>query len=180
MADVLGVDRIARAVDPRKLGPGGLAQLVATLDLLSGADSTLRLADVRTETLVALLARASQAQLDAIATTQRTRSLVLTEVFRRMGEHLRPGRATGVLRWRIEADGELERFQTVIAAGTCVTGTDLSAPPDVTLTMSMADFLRLVTGVDGVLALLLRRRLRIRGDLRRAVRLARRFDIPGR
>lgn len=180
MADLVDVDRIARAVDPRKLGVNGLAQLVATLDLLAGGDSGLRLADIRTVTLAGLLARASTDQLDAIATSDRARVVVLGEVFRRMGTHVRPGRAYGVVRWRLGAAGHFDRYQSVFDKAGCVTGTDLCTPPDVTLTVTVPDFLRLATGSVGMVRLIVGRRLGVRGDLRFAFGLARAFDIPGR
>jgi predicted lipid carrier protein YhbT len=45
--------------------------------------------------------------------------------------------------------------------------------------LPMADFLRLATGGVSAARLLVSRRLRVRGDLRLAIRLARLFDIPG-
>lgn len=161
-----------------------MAQLVETLDLLARAESGVTLADVRTETLVRLLARASVAQLDALGASDVARSLVLREVFRRMSVHLRADRAAGVravVRWRIACGAtEHELFQTVIDGGSCVTDTTLDLPPRVTLTTSFADFLRLVTGSVRPVRLVLLRRLRIAGDPAFALRLARLFDIPAR
>lgn len=181
----MDIDRIARAIDPAKLGPRGIAQLLETLDLLARADSDVHLSDVRTPTLVRLIARASDAQLDAVAASDAARGLVLAEVFDRMSGHLRARRAnrtSAVVHWRIgcqqaKADAH-EWFQTVIDGGACTTGTELDRAPRVTLTVNVADFLRLATGITGPVRLFATRRLRIRGDVRYAIRLAGLFEIP--
>jgi len=156
--------------------------LVETLELLARAESGIGLGDVRTATLVRLLSRASTAQLDALAASDTARPMVLAEVFRRMSAQLRVDRAAGVdavVRWRIGCgQPDFQRFQTVIERGSCVTGTELDRVPRVTLTLPMADFLRLATGGVGATRLLASRRLRVRGDLRLAIRLGRLFDIP--
>jgi putative sterol carrier protein len=156
--------------------------LVETLVLLARADSGIGLGDVRTGTLVRLLSRASAAQLDALAASDTARPLVLREVFGRMSAHVRADRAArvdAVVRWRIGCGGsDYERFQTVFDRGSCVTGAVLDRAPRVTLTLSMGDFLRLATGGVGTARLLASRRLRVKGDLRLAIRLAGMFDIP--
>ncbi len=147
----IDIDRIARAIDPRKLGPRGIAQLVETVDLLTRADSGVGLGDIQTSTLVRLLARASPTQLDAVAESPTARRLVLSEVFRRMSVHLRTDRAatvSAVVLWRIGCkvkESEYEPFQT---------------------------------GTVGMVRLFATRRLKVRGDLRFAVRLGGLFDIP--
>lgn len=134
-----------------------------------------------------LIARASATQLDAIAASAAARQLVLAEVFDRMSTHLRPDRARGataVVHWRIgwhtgEHVHECEWFQTLIDGGACTTGTELDRSPRVTLSIAMADFVRLATGITGPVRLFALRRLRIRGDVRYAIRLAGLFEIPG-
>jgi len=152
---------------------------------LARADSDVALSDVRTPTLVRLIARASTAQLDAVAASDAARGLVLAQVFDRMSAHLRADRAPGtstVVHWRIGCQqGETdayECFQTVIAGGACSTGTELDRAPRVTLSVSVADFVRLATGITGPVRLFATRRLRIRGDVRYAIRLAGLFEIP--
>jgi hypothetical protein len=180
----IDIDRIARAIDPGKMGVRGVAQLIETLDLLARADSAIDLSGVRTATLVRLLARASTAQLDAVAALDTARSVVLAEVFDRMAAHLRVDRAasvSAVVRWRIgcgQPDVDFHRFQTVIDLGSCRTTTVLDQRPRVTLTLGMVDFLRLVSGAVGAARLLAGRRLGLRGDLRFAIRLVTLFDIP--
>jgi hypothetical protein len=164
------------------MGPRGVAQLIETLDLLARADSGIDMAGVRTATLVRLLRRASTEQLDAVAASDTARPVVLAEVFARMGMHLRADRARAVravIRWRIGCGlPDYQRFQTVIDGRSCVTGTELNRTPRVTLTMAMADFLRLSVGAVGAPRLFVGRRLSVRGDLRFAIRLAGLFDIP--
>ncbi|HEX4723888.1 MAG TPA: SCP2 sterol-binding domain-containing protein [Pseudonocardiaceae bacterium] len=130
-----------------------------------------------------LLGRATTEQLDAIAASAIARPLVLTEVFRRMAVHLHTDRAlsvhaVGSMRIGCCSNNEYERFQTVIDGGSCVTDTQLDSSPRITLTIGMADFLRLATGTASPTRLLIGRRLRIRGDLRFALRMASLFDIP--
>ena len=109
--------------------------------------------DVRTTTLVRLLSRASTARLEALAASGTARPMVLDEVFRRMSTHLLVDRAAGVAAvvwWRIGCgQPDFQRFQTVIEGGSCVTDAELDRAPRVTLTLPMADFLRLATGNVG-------------------------------
>jgi len=174
---------IARALDPRKMGPRGLAQLMETLDLLARADTGIALDGVDTTTLVTLITRASDAQIAEVASSARAREMVLGEVFRRMSRHVRAEKAAssnGVVRWRIfcGADVDYQRFQTVFEGGSCVSGADLDRQPRVTVTLSIADFLRLAAGCVGFPRLVAARRLKFKGDIRYAIRLSGMFDIP--
>jgi SCP-2 sterol transfer family protein len=150
---------------------------------LARADSGVTIGDIRTATLVRLLARATTEQLDAIAESAIARPVVLAEVFRRMGAHLRTDRAATVhvvVHWRIGCgnNNEYEQFQTVIDGGSCVTDRQLESSPRIILTLALADFLHLATGAASPTRLLIGRRLRVRGDLRFALRFAGLFDIP--
>jgi putative sterol carrier protein len=174
---------IARALDPRKMGPRGLAQLVETLDLLARADTGIALDGLDTVTLVTLIARASDQQIAEVARSPRAREMVLAEVFRRMSGHVRAEKAAGsdgVVRWRIDCgDGvDYQRFQTVFASGACRTGTSLDRDPTVTVTLTLADFLRMASGGVGFVRLVATRRLKFRGDIRYAITLSGLFDIP--
>lgn len=174
---------IARALDPRKMGPRGLAQLIETLDLLAKADAGIALDGLDTVTLVTLIALASDAQIAEVARSPRARDMVLGEVFRRMSHHVRAEKAAssdGVVRWRIDCgEGvDYQRFQTVFAAGACLTGTSLDRDPKVTVTLSLADFLRMAAGGVGFPRLVATRRLTFKGDIRYAIKLSGMFDIP--
>ncbi|HEX3782793.1 MAG TPA: SCP2 sterol-binding domain-containing protein [Pseudonocardiaceae bacterium] len=174
---------IARALDPRKMGPRGLAQLIETLDLLAKADTGIALDGVDTITLVTLIARASDEQIAEVASSPKAREMVLGEVFRRMSQHLRADKlatGNGVVRWRIAcgAGADYQRFQTVFENGNCVNGTTIDRDPKVTLTLSIADFLRLVASCVGFPRLVATRRLKFKGDIRYAIRLSGMFDIP--
>ncbi len=174
---------IARALDPRKMGPRGLAQLVETLDLLARADAGIALHALDTVTLVTLISRASEQQIAEVARSPSARDMVLGEVFRRMSDHVRAEKAAGsdgVVRWRIDCgEGvDYQRFQTVFASGACLTGRSMDRDPSVTVTLSLADFLRMVAGSVGFPRLVATRRLRFKGDIRYAIRLSGMFDIP--
>ena len=174
---------IARALDPRKMGPRGLAQLIETLDLLAKADAGIALDGLDTVTLVTLIALASDQQIAEVARSPRAREMVLGEVFRRMSDHVRAEKAAGsdgVVRWRIDCgDGvDYQRFQTVFASGACLTGTSLDRDPKVTVTLTLADFLRMAAGRIGFPRLVATRRLTFKGDIRYAIKLSGMFDIP--
>jgi putative sterol carrier protein len=109
--------------------------------------------------------------------------MVLGEVFRRMSDHVRAEKATGsdgVVRWRIDCGegASYQRFQTVFASGACLTGTSLDQDPSVTVTLSLADFLRMAAGSIGFARLVATRRLKFKGDIRYAIKLSGMFDIP--
>jgi hypothetical protein len=174
---------IARALDPRKMGPRGLAQLIETLDLLARADTGIALDALDTVTLVTLIARSSDQQIAEVGRSPRAREMVLGEVFRRMSDHVRAEKAVGsdgVVRWRIDC-GEVvgyQRFQTVFVSGACLTGTSLDRDPRVTVTLKLTDFLRMVAGGIGFPRLVATRRLKFKGDIRYAIKLSGMFDIP--
>lgn len=111
------------------------------------------------------------------------RQAILDQVFLRMEEHFDPARAEGVdavVRWRITGrpDGEADRYEVTIRDGRCSVSRDLVERPRVTITLDGVDFLKLVTGNADGPALLLRRRLRITGDLAFAARVAAFFRVP--
>ncbi len=165
------------------MGPRGLAQLIETLDLLARADTGIDLNSLDTVTLVTLIARASDQQIAEVARSPKAREMVLGEVFRRMSGHVRADKATGsdgVVRWRIDCgDGvDYQRFQTVFASGACLTSTSLDQDPKVTVTLTLADFLRMAAGGIGFPRLVATRRLKFKGDIRYAIKLSGMFDIP--
>lgn len=119
-------------------------------------------------------------QLAELATGE-LRTRVLREVFGRMEQQFRPDRAGAlhaVIRWRVTGESEAV-YDTVIADGSCtVREGPGDAEPRTTLTMGDVEFLRLVSGNAGPVALFISRRLKVAGDVGLAARLAGLFDIP--
>jgi hypothetical protein len=184
----IDIDRMARAVDLRKMGPRGLAQLIETMDLLTKAETGIDLAEVSTATLARLVAGASDEQLAELGTSAMARNAVLDEVFRRMVTQMHASRAasvSGVIKWRIACgatedggDDPYLRFQTVLADGVLTTSTKLDQPPTITLTMSIVDFLRIAVGSAGIVSMFARHRLAVRGEFSFALRFMWLLDIP--
>jgi hypothetical protein len=112
------------------------------------------------------------------------RETLLGEIFRRFPEQLssRGKRARGVIQWRIGGrdDGGYDHWFVVLENGECRTGRDLDLKPRVTLTVGALEFLQLATGNADPLRMLMRRTLRVRGDLIFAGRIQTFFRIPGR
>jgi putative sterol carrier protein len=112
------------------------------------------------------------------------RGQILSEVFRRMGEHFRADAArdaNAVIHWRIggREDGEHDRYETVIAKGACdVREGYKHDEARVTFTIGGADFLRLVTGNAAGPMLFMSGKLKIKGDMMFAASAASLFTIP--
>jgi predicted lipid carrier protein YhbT len=110
------------------------------------------------------------------------REVLLAEVFRRFPERLTAAgrRHEGVIKWRIggREDGGFDHWFVVLRDGRCEIGRDLDLRPRVTLQLSALDFLKIGTGNANPVRLFLRRRLRVRGDLRFAARMQSFFAVP--
>lgn len=125
---------------------------------------------------------ASSAELEALMSGER-RTEVLDEVFRRMPEVFRADRAAGlraVVHWTVgdRADGGTDRYELVIADGTCAVSPMLFETPQMTLTLGAVDFLRLVTGNVHAVMLIMRGRLRYAGELALIAKFPSLFDPP--
>jgi hypothetical protein len=107
----------------------------------------------------------------------------LREIFARMQRLFRPdaaGSLKALIRWRIEGeDGQTAVFETAVADGRC-TATEgaTDAEPRVTLALSDAEFLKLVSGNGNPVSMFIMRKIRITGDVGLAAGLTRLFDIP--
>lgn len=152
--------------------------------MLGAAGAGVDIGSLRTETLVWLIDSASRAQLEALMTDPRLRTLMLEELFRRMSLHLDRDKAAGagvVICWRFpEGSGQdgYDRYQTVIEDGGCVSGDVLDREPHATVTLAAADLLKLATGGVSVPAMFLRGKVKIRGDIPLVAKLVGYFDIP--
>jgi hypothetical protein len=108
----------------------------------------------------------------------------LREIFARMERLLRPeaaGSLRALIQWRVEggADDGTAVFETAIADGRCTAAEGASgAQPRVTLALSDAEFLKLVSGNGNPVTMFVMRKIKIAGDVGLAAGLTRLFDIP--
>ncbi len=173
----LDVDAIGRAIDPRKLRRSEFVALLTQVDRLAGAD----LSALSAETFARLISRASRDQLADVLSQESLRSMILTEIFRRMRSHLRVDRTrsvSAVIHWRFPTAGDYDRFETIIEHGTCVVSRSHTRDPRVTLTLSPYDFVRLITSNASAPVLFMTGKLKVRGDLAFAATLTTLFNLP--
>jgi alkyl sulfatase BDS1-like metallo-beta-lactamase superfamily hydrolase len=184
VAPGVDIDAFARAVDPQRLDEAQFVQLIDVLDMLGRVGTGIELANMRTDTFVWFVSRASTPQLEQLMAHTHLRHVVFGEIFRRMSEHLDPVRAAdlrAVVHWRFTGgtgDGGYDRFQTLIESGTCASGRRPTHDARVTLTLSPVDFLRTVTGTVNVAMLFMRGKVKVRGDIAFAAGLINYFDLP--
>lgn len=180
----LDVDAIGRAIDPKRFGRSELAELLVQLDRLAAAGAAVDLHGFGPHTFARLISRASDAQLRDVLARDRLRTTILSEIFRRMQDHLRVEKARSVravIHWRFSGgtgDGGYDRYETVIADGQCATTTEPVERPRVTITMHPADFVKLITGNGSAPVLFVTGKLKVRGDLAFAAGLIGLFDLP--
>ena len=178
------IDAFARAVDPERLDEKQFVQLIDVLDMLGRVGTGIQLAAMRTDTFVWFVSRASTTQLEHLMAHPHLRLVVFEEIFRRMGEHLDPVKAAtleAVVHWRLSGGtgpGGYDRYETVIAGGTCTSGQEPTADARVTLTLAPTDFLRAVTGSVNVAMLFMRGKVKVKGDIAFAAGLINYFDLP--
>jgi putative sterol carrier protein len=111
------------------------------------------------------------------------RTAVLDELFDRMPGVFRAERAgslDAVIHWSIgdRADGGTDVYELVIANGTCVLSPRPEREPRLTLSIAGADFLSLVTGNAHPVALVMKGKLKTKGDLALTAKFPNLFDIP--
>jgi putative sterol carrier protein len=133
------------------------------------------------EAFGAWVAAASDADLQA--TLAAHREVVLTEIFARMEQHFDPGAAketAAIVEWQVlgRADGGTDRFQARIGDGRCVVTRDGTAVPGLTVTIKPVDFLRVIAGDVAGPRLFMMRKVKVKGDLMLAGRLATLFRLP--
>jgi putative sterol carrier protein len=111
------------------------------------------------------------------------RTVVLDEVFERMPGVFRADRAgslNAVIHWNIgdRPDGGTDVYELVIADGSCKLSPRPEHEPRLTLSISGVDFLNLVTGNAHPVALVMRGKLKTKGDLALTAKFPNLFDIP--
>ena len=108
----------------------------------------------------------------------------LREIFARMQRLFRPdaaGSLRALIRWKVEGSAEdgTAVFETAIDAGVCTATEGASAgEPRVTLALTDAEFLKLVSGNANPVTMFVLRKIKIGGDVGLAAGLTRLFDIP--
>ena len=110
------------------------------------------------------------------------RSEVLAEVFRRMPNVFRADRAgdlDAVIHYVIgdRPDGGADVYELVISGGACAVSPAPGGAPRLTLTLGAVDFLRLVTGNVHPVVLVMRGRLRTKGDVGLTAKFPSLFDV---
>ena len=181
---IADLDGFAELIDPAKLTPDQFVQLISVLDMLGTANTGIHLSGMRTATFVRFLDKATREQVEALMAHPHLRYVVFTELFDRMSAHLDRSRVTGlraVVHWQFtggESEDGVDRFETRIREGTCVTGDEPTTDPRVTITIDPVDFLRVVTGSIGVPMLFLSGKVKVKGDIAFAATLIGYFDLP--
>ncbi len=130
----------------------------------------------------ALVKNASNDQLNA-ALSGDMREKVLGEIFGRMPGLFRADRAgntNAVIHWTIGdgKDGGYDTYELVIADGTCVLSPKPEHEPKLALTLGAADFLKVVSGNANPVMMFMTGKLKAKGDLGLAAKIADLFDIP--
>nr|WP_232328001.1 SCP2 sterol-binding domain-containing protein [Kibdelosporangium sp. MJ126-NF4] len=177
----LGVfDDFARSIDIGKLDSDQFVRLIETMDMLGRAGTGVELSALSTSTFIRIIEQASVAQLDALMAHTDLRSVVLAELFARMGRHVRPGAPDMVLHWRFTGGceaGGYDRYQTVIDNGQCTSGIVQDRDPRATVTIVPSDFLKIATGNASAPLLFLRGRVKVKGDIPCVASFPNHFDL---
>jgi putative sterol carrier protein len=180
----LDVDVIGRLIDPRKLGKDGFVRILSALDRLAGQGADVDLSKMGAETFARIITRASTDQVQGVMVRPELRARMLDEIFRRMGDHLRADRAAhtnAVVHWRLTGgagEGGYDRYETIIADGTCTVNHERTQDPRVTITMHPVDFLRLITRNASAPLLFMTGKVKVKGDLGFAAGMTNLFDLP--
>ena len=123
-------------------------------------------------------------QLDAGMADPQVRAMVLDGIFSQWAEHFdreKAGDTEAVLEWKIfdKPGGGYDRYQVVLANGTCAVVKDGQHPPRVTFRLKPVDFLKLVSGNAAGPMMFMTGKLKIEGDLMFAAGVQSLFRIPG-
>lgn len=175
--DVIG---LLKEIDPRKISRDRFVALLSAAQRGDGVD----FGELDAHSFARLITRASGDQLTAVFGHPELRAIVLDEIFRRMGDHLRADRAShtkAVVHWRLTdgtGEGGYDRWETVIEYGTCVVNRMSTREPRATITLRPIDFVRLVTHNASGPVLFMTGKLKVNGDLGFVAGLTSLFDLP--
>jgi putative sterol carrier protein len=111
------------------------------------------------------------------------RTKILDEIFDRMPGLFRADKAgttNAVVHWNVgdKPGGGVDTYELVIANGTCTRSPQPEHEPKLGLTLSGADFLKVVTGNANPMMMFMTGKLKAKGDLGLAANIANLFDIP--
>lgn len=131
----------------------------------------------------ARVVKRSPAEALAQVMTGERRTAILDELVRRMPDVYRVDRARGitaVVHWRVgdRADGGFDTYELVLDDGSCVVAGVPEREPRLVLTIGAVDFLRMVTGNAHPVSLVMRGKLRSRGDVALTAKFPNLFDTP--
>jgi putative sterol carrier protein len=123
-------------------------------------------------------------QLAAGMADAQVRVMVLEGIFSQMAEHFDGGQAAeteAVIEWKIfdRPGGGYDRYQVVIANGTCSVVKEGPHSPRVTFKLKPVDFLHLISGNAAGPTMFMTGKLKIDGDLMFAAGVQSLFRIPG-
>ena len=127
-----------------------------------------------------MIKQASKKDLDSVMSDPEIRPKMLDAVFARMSDLYKGSRSTKVVHWKIQGkpDGGEDVYQTVRDTDTCTVSDQAEGDPDVVLTMSGPEFLKLASGNAAPPMLFLTGKLKVTGDVGLAAALGNLFDIP--
>lgn len=131
---------------------------------------------------IALIRKASDRELATLMSGQHRRT-VLDAIFKKMGQMFRPdqaGATKAVIHWNITGgqNGGTDTYQVAIADQRCtVTGTP-DQSPQLTVSLSPVDFLKLLSGKGNPMMMLMMGKIKTKGDLGLASSLVKLFDFP--
>lgn len=182
-AQTSALDTLAELIDPAKLSDEQFVEAARVLHTLDHAGAGVSVRALSTQALVDVVAKASNSQLEAVCADPVLRPFLLDEIFRRMADHLVPEKVRDLMftvTWRFPtpAGDDHDRFQTVFSEGTCLTGPDMGRDADTTVTIPLAGFVRVATGTTAIATLLVRGKVKIKGDYAIAATLTTYFDMP--
>ena len=109
------------------------------------------------------------------------RDKVLNEIFGRMPSLFRADRAgntSTVIHWTIADGARVDTYELVIADGKCVLSPTPEHEAKLALTLGQADFLKVVSGSANPVMMFMTGKLKAKGDLGLAAKIADLFDIP--
>jgi putative sterol carrier protein len=178
--DSEAINKLVERADPetakrliRKVDPG-------TFDL-SMIDPSVIDAEIFDTEMVSLVVGVTPQEKLAEAMNGPLRDVIVTEVFRRMPERIRPSAAAtqATLAWTItRPEGEPDRYVVHLESGSCRVEPGTHESPRVALEMNAVTFLRLVTGNENPVTAFMSGLITIQGDLMFAATVPTLFDIP--
>jgi putative sterol carrier protein len=110
------------------------------------------------------------------------RGAVLDKIFSDMPDVFRADRAgtlSAVIHWKVgdRPDGGQDTYELVIADGRCTVSDVPSREPKLTLTIGSVDFLKVVTGNAHPVVMVMRGRLKTKGDVGLTAKFPGLFDV---